>query len=137
VFCASGIGQVQFEFAAPHHDSGAMQNLFRILFWLALVFAVTMAVLPHPPHFPGEPSDKFQHMMAFATLAVLGVLGYPRVPKLAIAAGLVLLGAGIEVVQMIPALHRDAELMDLVADTFAILVMLGAISLALGLRKAR
>ncbi len=114
-----------------------MQNLFRILFWLALVFAVTMAVLPHPPEFPGKPSDKFQHMLAFATLAVLGVLGYPRVPKTAVAAGLVLVGAGIEIVQMIPSLHRDAELMDLVADTFAILAVLGVVALVVRLRSVR
>ncbi|PNU02428.1 hypothetical protein [Novosphingobium guangzhouense] len=114
-----------------------MQNLFRILFWLALVFAVTMAVLPHPPQLPGGPSDKFQHMMAFATLAVLAALGYPRVPRMAVAAGLVLVGAGIEVVQMIPSLNRDAEVMDLVADTFAVLVVLGAVSLALRLRRNR
>ncbi|MFC3212887.1 hypothetical protein [Novosphingobium panipatense] len=79
-----------------------MQNLFRILFWLALVLAVTMAVLPHPPTLPGAPSDKLQHMMAFATLAVLAVLGHPRVPKLVIALALVALGGAIEVVQMIP-----------------------------------
>ncbi|MEE4454772.1 hypothetical protein [Novosphingobium resinovorum] len=112
-----------------------MQNLFRILFWLALVFAVTMAVLPHPPQIPGGPSDKFQHMLAFATLALLAVLGYPHVHKAKIACALILLGAGIEVVQMIPALHRDAEVMDLVADTFAILVMLGLAALALGFRR--
>ncbi|WP_232496178.1 hypothetical protein [Novosphingobium kaempferiae] len=114
-----------------------MQHVFRILFWLALVFAVTMAILPHPPQLPGEPSDKFQHMLAFATLSVLGVLGYPGVSRLKIVLGLVVVGAGIEIVQMIPSLHRDAELMDLVADTFAILVMVGVASLALGLRKTR
>lgn len=115
-----------------------MQNIFRIGFWLALVFAVVMAVLPHPPQLPGEPSDKFQHMLAFATLAVLAALGYPGVSRLKIAGGLVLLGAGIELVQMIPSLHRDAEWLDLVADSCAVLVMLTLATLALNAtRKAR
>ncbi|MFC0206757.1 VanZ family protein [Novosphingobium soli] len=114
-----------------------MQNVLRIAFWLALVFAVVMAIMPHPPAFPGEPSDKIQHMLAFATLAVLGAFAYPRVPKLAIAAALVAVGAAIEVVQMIPVLHRDAELMDLVADSFAILVVLGVTSLALTAARRR
>ncbi|MFC6619927.1 hypothetical protein AB3M93_13805 [Novosphingobium panipatense] len=114
-----------------------MQNLFRILFWLALVLAVTMAVLPHPPTLPGAPSDKLQHMMAFATLAVLAVLGHPRVPKLVIALALVALGGAIEVVQMIPSLNRDAEMADLVADGFAVLVMLGGVTLILGIRRSR
>ncbi|HUD30214.1 MAG TPA: hypothetical protein VMQ93_15195 [Novosphingobium sp.] len=115
-----------------------MQNLFRLGFWLALVFAVVMAVLPHPPQLPGEPSDKFQHVLAFATLAVLAVLGYPGVSRLKIAAGLILLGAGIEGVQMIPALNRDAEWLDLVADSCAVLVMLAVAGVALNaVRKPR
>jgi hypothetical protein len=112
-----------------------MQTVFRIMFWLALVFAVTMAVLPHPPHLPGEPSDKFQHMLAFATLAVLGVLGYPAVPKGKIALGLVALGAGIEIAQMIPQLHRDSEWGDLAADTFAIFAMLAVATLLFSKRR--
>jgi hypothetical protein len=108
-----------------------MQTYFRIAFWLALAFALVMALVPHPPQFAGEPGDKFQHMLAFATLAVLGVLGYPRVSKLKIALGLVLLGAGIEVLQMIPVLHRDSEWGDLAADTFAIVVMLAVATIAL------
>ena len=107
------------------------------MFWLALVFAVTMAILPHPPQLPIEPNDKFQHMLAFATLAVLASLGYPHVSRLKIGLGLVGVGAGIEVVQMIPSLHRDAEWMDLAADTCAILVMLAVATVALGKRRAR
>jgi hypothetical protein len=119
------------EFVAARHDSAAMQTYFRIAFWLALAFALVMALIPHPPQFPGEPGDKFQHMLAFATLAVLGVLGYPAVNKLRMALGLVVVGAGIEVLQMIPALHRDAEWGDLAADTLAILAMLAAATIAL------
>ena len=124
--------QVQFESAVLQRDNGFMQSIFRIAFWAALAFAVTMAVLPHPPQLAGEMNDKFQHMMAFATLAVLAVLAYPGMSKIRIALSLVAVGAGIEIVQMIPVLHRDAEWMDLAADTCAILVMLAVVTLAFG-----
>jgi hypothetical protein len=129
--------KVQFESAAWPPDKAAMHNLFRILFWLALVFAVTMALLPHPPALPVESNDKVQHMTAFATLAVLGLLAYPQVSRLRIALGLVAVGAGIEVLQMIPQLHRDAEWADLAADSAAILAMLALAGLVLRRRPAR
>lgn len=110
-----------------------MRNILRITFWLALAFAVTMAVLPHPPRLPGEPSDKFQHILAFATLAVLAALGWPALSRLRIGLGLLAVGAGIEVVQMIPVLNRDAELLDLLADGSAVAAVLVLTSIAMGL----
>ena len=95
----------------------------RIGFWLALAFAFVMASLPNPPNLV-ETSDKLQHMGAFATLALLGSLAFPRLPLAALGAALAGFGALIEVVQMIPGLHRDAELMDIVADCAAIFVVL-------------
>lgn len=95
----------------------------RIAFWLALAFAFVMATLPSPPDLV-ETSDKFQHMAAFATLALLGSLAFPRLPLIAVGAALLAFGALIEVVQMIPALHRDAEWLDLAADGAAVLLVL-------------
>jgi len=91
----------------------------RILFWAAAVFAFVMAVIPHPPHVPGEPSDKVQHIFAFATLGLLGAWAYARARLLRIAMALSLFGALIEVVQAIPALHRDSDPLDWAADTIA------------------
>lgn len=113
-----------------------MVNLFRIMFWLALAFAVTMAVLPQPPQLPGGFTDKLQHMAAFATLAVLGALGYPSASLRRIGLGLVLVGAGIEVVQMIPALNRDADVMDVMADSLALVLALPLVAVLPG-RKPR
>ena len=49
-------------------------SAMRILFWLALVFAVVMAVLPKPPELPIDRfGDKFAHILAFGTLAVPAV----------------------------------------------------------------
>jgi VanZ family protein len=99
----------------------------RATFWAAACFAFVMAVLPHPPEVPGEPNDKVQHVIAFATLAVLGGFAYPRIALLRLLAGLSLFGALIEVVQAIPALHRDSDIWDWVADTAAVAAVLALI----------
>jgi VanZ family protein len=96
----------------------------RALFWAAACFAFVMAVLPHPPQVPGEPNDKVQHIVAFATLSLLGSFAYPRTALLRLLAGLSLFGAFIEVVQAIPVLHRDTDVLDWLADTVAVVVML-------------
>lgn len=103
--------------------------IYRVLLALALVFAVTMALLPHPPRVPGNPWDKAQHMTAFATLAVLAALSFPRMPLGRIGERLSFIGALIEVLQAIPALHRDCDIMDWIADTFAIIVVLTIVAL--------
>lgn len=99
-----------------------MQPVLRYAFFIALVVTFVMAVIPHPPPLPGQPGDKLLHILAFATLAVLGTLGWPCRPIMRLFFGLVLFGALIEVVQAIPALHRDSDLMDLLADAVAALI---------------
>ena len=96
----------------------------RTLFWVAALFAFVMAVLPHPPEVPGNPNDKVQHIAAFVTLTLLGSFAYPAMPLVNLLLRLSLCGAGIEVVQAIPALHRDSDIWDWVADTLAIAVAL-------------
>ena len=87
-----------------------------------------MAVLPHPPAVPGNPNDKLQHITAFATLALLGSFAYPATSLLILLLRLSMFGAFIEVVQAIPALHRDSDIMDWIADTAAVLVVLLAVA---------
>ena len=105
------------------------QRLFPIAFWSAAAFALVMAALPKPPQIPGEPGDKIQHMVAFATLAALGAAAYPRAPLVRLLIGLAAFGALIEIIQLIPSLHRDAQLTDLLADIAAAAVMLGLVRL--------
>lgn len=100
----------------------------KYLFWAAAVFAFVMAVLPHPPQIPGHPNDKLQHITAFATLSLLGSFAYPSTPILILLVRLSLFGAFIEVVQAIPFLHRDSDILDWLADTAAIIVVLMAIA---------
>ena len=110
----------------------------RTIFWGALLFAVAMAILPKPPHTPVDQfGDKFEHMLAFGTLAVLAAAGYSKTPLLRIAERLSFLGAMIEVVQSIPALHRDCDIMDWVADTTIIIIVLSFVALIRRARAAR
>jgi hypothetical protein len=109
--------------------------LIRLGFWIALIFAVTMALLPQPPDVMGDVGDKHQHMFAFACLALLASMGYPAAPPLRIAERLSFVGALIELLQSIPALQRDCDIMDWVADTGSILVTLGVIMLVRRYRR--
>lgn len=91
----------------------------RVLFWAAALFALVMALIPHPPELPGNPSDKIQHALAFATLGLLGAFAYPRLSMLRLIVGLSLFGASIEIAQLIPVLHRDSDVLDWLTDTVA------------------
>jgi hypothetical protein len=115
--------------ASVSSPSARLLLLIRFGFWVALIFAVTMALVPKPPAVLGEMGDKYQHMLAFATLAVLASGGYPRATWLRIAERLSFLGALIEVLQSIPALHRDCDIMDWLADTASILAALAVVAL--------
>ena len=93
-------------------------------FWVSLIGAVTMAVLPDAPHLPFEFGDKIQHMLAFAALTFGASFAWPEAPRMRILERLSFVGALIEVVQSIPQLHRDCDIRDWIADTAAIAVML-------------
>lgn len=86
-----------------------------------------MATLPRPPQLPGAPSDKVQHILAFLVLASLAAAAYPRAPLLRILAGLCILGAVIEIVQLVPGLGRDGDWVDWIADSVAAACVLGLI----------
>jgi VanZ family protein len=94
------------------------------LFWTALAVALFMAFDPKPPQVGIEAlGDKFQHMLAFLVLTALAQTAFTRVPRWRIAERLSFLGAMIELVQSIPALHRDCDIKDWLADTLVILVV--------------
>jgi hypothetical protein len=92
------------------------------MFWAAALFALVMALLPHPPQI-GQASDKVQHILAFAVLAGLAALAWPR-RLLLIGLGLFAFGGLIELLQMIPGLHRDGQAGDWIADAAATMTVL-------------
>lgn len=94
----------------------------RVTFWAALAFTVVMATLPQPPAALSTASDKVNHVIAFFVLTALHKLAYRGFgfwKRLLVMAAL---GGLIELVQMVPALHRDAEWLDWAADVAAALV---------------
>lgn len=104
-------------------------SLLRAAFWAALLLAFVMALLPQPPMLPGGPSDKVQHVLAFVTLAILAALAWPRLSLLKLGVALSAFGALIEILQLMPALNRDGDVGDWLADTVAVAAALGAIAL--------
>ena len=99
------------------------RKYFVLAFWLAAAFAFVMATLPQPPTLSGQPSDKVQHVIAFSVLTGLAFTALPWKRRLLIVLGLIAFGALIEIVQLIPALHRESDWMDLLADSAAVLVV--------------
>lgn len=100
-------------------------SAYRVLMLIAVVIAVTMALLPHPPHLPIDSlGDKFEHSLAFVVITILAVAGYRGTPLMRIGERLSFLGALIEVFQSIPFIHRDCDVLDWITDTVAIGVVL-------------
>jgi hypothetical protein len=106
---------------------------FRFLFIAALVVTLFMALDPQPPHVPLDRlGDKVEHSLAFATLTALALLGFPAAPPLRIAERLSFLGALVELGQSIPTIHRDCDILDWLADTIAVLVVVLIVTAARG-----
>jgi hypothetical protein len=104
------------------------QGWIRRAFWLALIVTLAMALLPNPPTM--RAADKVQHMAAFAALTSLAALGFPGLRLRVIFVWMAALGLAIEVLQMIPMLHRNAQASDWLADcaaTLATLLLWGAL----------
>ena len=111
----------------------------RLAFWLALAVTLVMALLPKPPALPMQATDKVQHIAAFATLTFLAALGFAGLRLRVIFVAMAALGLAIEVLQMIPTLHRDAQVSDWLADcvaTAATLLLCGALRWLLHRRQA-
>ena len=114
------------------------QSSARLLFFVALIAATVLAVMPQPPQLPTDRfGDKVNHMLAFATLAALAAAGWPRASRWRVIERLSFLGALIEVVQSIPALHRDCDIRDWIADTLAVAAVTGIAALIARTRKGR
>src|SRR5690606_5690522 len=94
-------------------------HLFRLGFWGAAAFAFFMAIIPRTPEVLHGVSDKYQHMLAFFVLGLLAALAYRRTAYWRLFVGLALMGGLIELVQLIPALHRDGDVVDWAVDMLA------------------
>jgi VanZ family protein len=108
------------------HFMSRLRPLLLAACWLAALVAYVAAILPQQeaPHLGG--SDKLDHMVAFFTVTVLARLAYPRASVIRLFVPIALFGGFIELSQMVPALHRDAEwadwFADMAASAFALLI---------------
>lgn len=106
--------------------SDRVQRLFLAALIAASIFTLFMALVPKPPALLwANANDKVQHMLAFATLTLLASAAFRGERSRAIGIAMALFGGAIELLQMIPAFHRDAELSDWLADCVAIIAALG------------
>lgn len=85
--------------------------------------------MPQPPTALGTLSDKVNHLIAFFVLTALHQVAYRDFGFWKRLLVMAVLGGLIELVQMVPSLHRDAEWMDWVADVGAALLASCLVSL--------
>jgi VanZ family protein len=85
---------------------------------------------PHSNHPHLFPWDKAEHFSAFFALTACSLAAFPRVRIVWIAAALSACGAMIEVIQALPFVNRDSDVKDWVADTVAILAVVGVVIVA-------
>tara|TARA_A100001391_G_scaffold158021_1_gene116308 strand:- start:302 stop:655 length:354 start_codon:yes stop_codon:yes gene_type:complete len=80
--------------------------------------AIAILIVANLPGFsiPGNPSDKLQHVAAFAVLAAFAAGALPREPLWRLWLGLSVFAAGIEAVQYLMALGREADWVDFLAS---------------------
>ncbi len=136
---AIGLGQWRIGGRSTLMNFKKWQAWIRRAFWLALAVTLVMALLPKPPALPVQATDKVQHMAAFAALTSLAALGFSGLRLRVIFVWMAALGLAIEVLQMIPILHRDAQVSDWLADctaTAATLLLFGVVRCLFRRRQA-
>ena len=110
-----------------------MLRVIRVLFWIAVATTCYFAWSPNPPQMLAN--DKSQHELAFAVLTVGATLSWPEARWWAVGAALAGFGGLVEIVQLLPAIHRDSDINDWYADSAAIALALLAAHLLLMLRR--
>ncbi|MDZ4113712.1 MAG: hypothetical protein U1E18_29535 [Brevundimonas sp.] len=103
---------------APHPESPNERaaGLFRTA---ALACAIVLAWLAFRPATgveQGLPWDKANHALAFVVLTVLTGRGWPDLSRGLLIVIMLAAGVGIELVQGLPQIGRDADVWDVVAD---------------------
>ncbi len=89
--------------------------------------AFAPARAPRPHLFPW---DKAEHFSAFFALTACALAAFPKVRIVWIALALSACGALVELIQGLPFVHRDMDVHDWVADTIAILAVVGVVIVA-------
>lgn len=84
-----------------------------------IISLATLTPIEHLPPTPG--SDKLHHVLGFAGWAMLCLLG-PWRPFMIMAAGMIVWGGMIELIQ--PSVNRYGEWLDFFADAFGVIMVI-------------
>ena len=88
----------------------------RFVFWATVLVTFFIAEMPAARAPQLFPWDKAEHFAAFYVLSYLAMVAFPRAPLIILGLWLSLFGCAIELVQALPFIHRDCDIMDWVAD---------------------
>ena len=109
-------------------------RLFRTATLICAVAVAWLAFRPAVEVEAGLPWDKANHAIAFAVLTFLAGRGWPRLPPPVLVLIMLAAGIGVELVQGLPQVGRDADAWDVVAD--AVGIALGWAVLRAGRRRS-
>ena len=109
------------------HDR--LKPVFVVTYVGYLACIVWLSLIPSPPRLPGLFAwDKLQHSGAYAILTLLGglALGYGRRKAWLVSAAVAVVAGGImEILQGTCTLNRNADWLDLAADTVGAVAVAG------------
>lgn len=98
-----------------------------LVFVAATVFTLYAALAPGDDTQGLIPWDKAKHFIVFYGLTFLATMALPKSRPWKIGAVLLAFGVGIEILQGLPIVGRDADLFDVVADGLGIGFFFGPI----------
>ena len=116
----------------------SFQKLSRIAFAVGLLAIVMLSLLPQDSLPSVRISDKIYHILAYGCVALAGGFGFRGIrQRLIIALGMLLLGAGLELLQgLMPSRFMSlADIYANVAGILAGLLLVGLIERCLGKAK--
>ena len=106
-----------------------------LVFIAAAIFTLYAALAPGDDTGGLIPWDKAKHFIVFYGLTFLAAVALPRSRWWKIAVVLLGFGVGIEILQGLPIVGRDADAFDVVADTLGIGFFFGPIVVAQWLNR--
>lgn len=120
--------------ARPGHRSGNghAAKLFRMVTLILTAVVAWLALRPSTGVESGLPWDKANHAMAFLALTVVAGLGWPGLSRIQLILIMLAAGVAIELAQGLPAIGRDADVLDVVADGVGVAVGLAVLA---GMRR--
>ena len=112
----------------PPDGRTMVRKLAKSAFFIGLVAVIALSLLPQETLPETGTWDKLNHALAYGLLAVSGRIGFKGLRSLLmVGLGLVVLGAGLELVQSVTP-GRDGSIQDVLANLVG--VALGSLALA-------